>query len=126
MTNNHQRNKVFVPEREGHDYRAAEEYGIITPITPLEVDRYNATELFDMISNKMIDATQNDMILISGLTLSNCIATAIMSHKFGSVNFLLFRKGEYLLRRIILPSDLNDGSQDIEYEDEEGNLKRVE
>ena len=112
MPNNHNsRNKVFVPEREGHDYKAAEEYGTVTPITPVEVDRYNANDLYDMISNKMIDATQNDMILISGLTLSNCIASAIMAHRFGSVNFLLFRKGEYLLRRIILPSEAVEDPQ---------------
>lgn len=103
--NNQQRNKVFVPEREGHDYRAAEEYGDITTITPVQVDDpHNVNVLFDMISKKMTDATQNDMILISGLTLSCCIASAIMASRFGSVNFLLFRRGEYLMRRIILPS----------------------
>lgn len=105
MTDKGKRLKVFVPLRENHNYKAAEEYGEVTPITPESVDHYNVTELLSMISSKMIDATQNDMILISGLTVSNCIATAIMSAKFGSVNFLLFRKGEYIMRRIILPTE---------------------
>lgn len=105
MNNNHRRNKVYVPERAEHDYKAAEEYGEVVSITPQEVDRYNSTGLLEMISEKMNDATQNDMVLISGLTLSNCIASAIMARKFGCVNFLLFRRGEYLLRRVILPSE---------------------
>lgn len=112
--NNHTRNKVFVPLREGHDYTAAEEYGELTPITPESVDIYNVTALFDMISAKMTDATQNDMILVTGLTVSNCIASAIMASRFGTVNLLLFRKGEYLLRRIILPTL----SIDVQEEDE--------
>lgn len=112
MPNNNQpRNKVFVPLREKQDYTPAKEYGEVVAITPEEVDRYNSTELLSMISEKMKDATRNDMILISGLTLSNCIAAAIMAHRFGEVNFLLFRRGEYLLRRIILPTVETDEDQ---------------
>lgn len=95
--------KVFVPFRDSQDYRAAEEYGEIVKITEGEVDRYNTRQLFDQISEAMKDATQNDIILVSGLTLSNSIASAIMARKFGHVNFLLFRRGEYLMRRINLP-----------------------
>lgn len=116
-SNTFTRLKVFVPLRENQDYTAAEEYGEIAPITPELVDRYNVSELFDTISKAMKDASHNDMILISGLTLSNCIATAIMAAKFGSVNFLLFRKGEYVMRRIILPQDEPQIENVVEVED---------
>lgn len=109
MPNNHKRLKVFVPPREAQDYKAAEEYGVVTPITEETVDRYNVSKLYETISKNMEGASQNDMILISGLTVSNCIATAIMAAKFGSVNFLLFNRGEYVLRRIILPAADHEG-----------------
>ena len=95
--------KVFVPMRDDHDYKAAEEYGELVPITEGEVDQFSTHRLYQSILEKMQDATQNDMVLVTGLTLSNCIASAIMAHKFGAVSFLLFRRGEYLMRRVILP-----------------------
>lgn len=108
MTTTYRRPKVFVPMRENHNYGPAEEYGEIIAITPANVpDTYRASELLSMISEKMKDATPNDMILISGLTLSNCIAASIMAHRFGTVNFLLFQRGEYIMRRIILPTAID-------------------
>lgn len=109
--------KVYVPVREGQDYKAAEEYGEIIAITEGEVDRYNTRQLFASISEKMKDAGQNDMILLSGLTLANCIATAIMARKHGAVTFLLFRRGEYLARRIICdPLDINLENEEAQRE----------
>lgn len=116
MSTTYRRPKVFVPMRENHNYGPAEEYGEIVAITPANVpDTYRASELLSMISEKMKDATPNDMILISGLTLSNCIAASIMAHRFGTVNFLLFQRGEYIMRRIILtPSEAEPVTEGVE------------
>lgn len=96
--------KVFIPSKVEHDYKAALEYGEVVTITSGRVDRYNVGELHSTILKALEDAQEEDTILVSGFTLSNCIASAIMAHRFGVVNFLLYRRGEYMMRRVILGS----------------------
>jgi len=104
--------KVYIPSKLEHDYSAAAEYGEVVALTVGHVDKYSVGELSTAIGEALRDAQDDDTILISGLTLNNCIASAIMAHKFGVVNFLLYRRGEYMLRKILLsPDDKNLGEQ---------------
>lgn len=97
--------KVFIPSKVEYDYSSASEYGELVAITSGHVDKYSVGEMYGIINEALKDAREEDAILISGLTLNNCIATAIMTHKFGTVNFLLYRRGEYMLRKILLMPD---------------------
>ena len=93
--------KVFISRNMDHSYERAKEFGELVYITEGKVDIFAVGELYDLIKESMKDASEDDLILISGLSLSNSIASSIMAYKFGVVNFLLYRKGEYLMKRVI-------------------------
>ena len=50
----------------------------------------------------MQDAEETDYLLISSLAILNALASAIMSRKFGRVNYLLFRDGEYIEKVVVI------------------------
>tara|TARA_Y100000310_G_scaffold327344_1_gene393554 strand:+ start:2008 stop:2334 length:327 start_codon:yes stop_codon:yes gene_type:complete len=95
---------VFIPNKGAHDFTDAERYGEIRFLTEGTVRRYAVNNLYRMIAEGMKDAQEQDYILISSLTILNTIVTAILARKFGKVNFLLFRDGEYIDRTINVDS----------------------
>jgi len=49
----------------------------------------------------MKDAEDHDYLVVSSLSILNSLASAIMARKFDHINYLIFRGGNYLERKII-------------------------
>lgn len=123
--------KVYIASKSDHDYSAAKEFGELVFLSEGRVDRYSVGDLYGGLTKALKEATEEDFILISGLTLSNAIASAIMAYRFGSVNYLLFRKGEYMMRKVILGPGVEELFEEISHlktgdENEQENARQSE
>jgi len=97
---------VFVPSK-GHDFTPAEKFGTLVYLTEGHVSRLNVNQLFRQVQDGMRDAREEDMLLLTGINVLNCLAAAIMARRFGRLNILLYklnegRDAEYVMRSIYL------------------------
>ena len=71
-------------------------------LTSGSVPRYNTENMYRQLVEGMQDAEETDYLLISSLVILNALASAIMGRKFGRVNYLLFRDGEYIEKVVVI------------------------
>lgn len=109
-------NRVFVVNRGGHDYRAAERFGTLVYCTDGELPRYNTSQMFRQIKHALEDSTPEDYILLTSLTTLNVVACSYFAHRHGRLNLLLFhakhgrsKDGEYLERVVTFNQGDKDG-----------------
>jgi hypothetical protein len=97
--------RVYIPNRSYHDFKGATKYGELVFLTEGRLpNRYQLNDLALMCSQKMQGAGQDDMLLVSGPTTLNCIAAALLAHKFGRINFLIYdqKTDKYTQRTVVL------------------------
>lgn len=104
MSDPHRTPIVFIPNKGAHDFSDAERYGELRFLTEGTVRRYAVNNLYRVIAEGMKDAEEEDYLLISSLTILNTIVCSVLARKFGKVNFLLFRDGEYIDRTLNIDS----------------------
>ena len=93
---------VWVPNRGIHDYSDAERFGDVMLLTEGRIQRFAVGSLFQEIKEGLEEALSYDYLLVSSLSIVTSIATAILAHKFGRINYLMFCDGAYIERNIIL------------------------
>lgn len=96
------RNKVFVPNKAGHDYSAAEERGELVFVTTGLQNRYDIRNMYRVWSEALKDSTPEDYIMLTGLNSLCSIGAAVFAKKHGRLNFLVYRNGKYILREVVL------------------------
>jgi len=102
MTN--RRHKVFVTNRGGHSYEAAEKYGEVVYVTEGTLNRFATSSLYRAFVDSMAESQPEDYILITSMSIVNAIGAAVFARKHGCLNLLLYRSGEYVLREINIDS----------------------
>ncbi|KKL73043.1 hypothetical protein LCGC14_2078840 [marine sediment metagenome] len=96
--------KVYVTNKGGHSYEAAEKYGEIIYITEGTLNRFATNTLYRAFIDGMKDSQPDDFILITSMSIVNAIGAAVFARKHGCLNLLLYRSGEYILREIDIDS----------------------
>ncbi|MCH7605127.1 hypothetical protein IID24_04045 [Patescibacteria group bacterium] len=96
--------KVYVTNRGGHSYEAAEKYGEIIYITEGTLNRFSTNSLYRAFIDGMSNSRPEDFILITSMSIVNAIGAAVFARKHGCLNLLLYRDGEYILREIDIDS----------------------
>jgi len=96
--------KVYVTNRGGHSYEAAEKFGEIVYITEGTLNRFATSSLYRAFVDGMKDSQPQDYILITSMSIVNAIGAAVFARKHGCLNLLLYRSGEYILREIDIDS----------------------
>lgn len=94
--------KVFVINAGGHDYSDAERFGELVFCTEGSVNKWDTAQMYREMSDALLDAHEDDYLLLTSLATLCSVAAAIMACQFGKVNFLLYRDGEYIERSIVL------------------------
>ena len=96
--------KVYVTNRGGHSYEAAEKFGEVVYITEGTLNRFATSSLYRAFVDGMKDSQPQDYILITSMSIVNAIGAAVFARKHGCLNLLLYRSGEYILREIDIDS----------------------
>lgn len=96
--------KVYVINKSGHDYSAAEKYGKLVYLTEGLEDLNKVHTHARRFAKVMHDSKPTDCILLTSLNILCSIACAIFAAKHGCVNFLVFMpwNGKYFKRTIKL------------------------
>lgn len=98
--------RVYITNKSGHDFSNATRFGELVYLSEGEVDTFEVTRMYRRFSSILNNSNRSDYLLITGLTVMNCVASAIMSRKHGIVNWLLFNHetGSYKARTIDIDS----------------------
>ena len=94
--------KVFIVNRSSHDFSEAEKYGKKIFLSEGPMNRYSVNNMVRQFSERMKDSQPNDYLVPCSLNVMNSIASAILAHKHGRLNLLLFKQGIYIERNIVL------------------------
>jgi hypothetical protein len=93
---------VYIPNKGSHDYSDAERFGDLRFLTSGSLSRYNTERMYRLIAEGLQGAEETDYLLISSLAILNALTSAVFSRKFGRVNYLLFRDGEYIEKTVMI------------------------
>ena len=97
--------KVYVTNRSVHDYSAAVEFGELIYLSEGSMNRFDTSKIYRLFYPILKDSSEEDYILVSGLTTMNLVAAFIFAIKHGRLNLLLFKSyrgnKEYLERVLI-------------------------
>ena len=95
--------KVFIPNKSHHDYSDAKRFGELIYVTSGVQNKYNTTLLARLWEDVLKKSSAEDFILQTSLSVLNSIGVAMFACKYdGRVNILIWQKGKYIERTLIL------------------------
>ena len=93
--------KVFVINKNGHDYNKARAFGKLVYLTEGYLDAYNINKNYRLIKKILQEAQEGDYILVTGLSSLNLITGWILGYSGLNLNILLWKKDHYIVRRLV-------------------------
>ncbi len=100
--------KVFIPNKSGHDFSPAEQYGQPVYATTGLINRFAVGEQARMWANCIKSSVPKDFILVTSLTNLVVIGAAMFGFLHGRINLLLYRNGKYIARTIVFKNLLEE------------------
>lgn len=94
--------KVFIVSDGGKDYSQAEQFGQIVFCTDGQFKRTDLASMYRQLTETLIDARPNDLLMVAGLPQLLAVASAIITEQCGRVNFLIYDGKEYVQRDLVL------------------------
>jgi hypothetical protein len=93
---------VFVVSNSAHDFNEAKKFGKLVFLSEGAMNRYHCNNQHRQFNEYLKKSTSEDYLLLCGLSVMNSIACATFAVLHGRLNLLLFRKGRYVERNIVL------------------------
>ena len=92
--------KVFIPNQSAHDFSDALRYGDLDFISYGEIHCFSVGNMARRWMTKLLKSSDEDLILITSLTILNCVGCAIFGYLHGRLNLLLFKNERYIKRTL--------------------------
>lgn len=96
---------VWIANEGGHDYKDAERFGRLMPITTGSVNPFNPDRLMVMVSHRLRVAAKEDFLAISGSPMLNAVALAMWLRRFGMCNVLLWSHRDKEYKHLTIQGD---------------------
>jgi hypothetical protein len=96
---------VWLTNEGGHDYKDAERFGRLMPITTGSVNPFNPDRLMVLISHRLRVATAEDFLAISGSPMLNALALAMWLRRFKTCRVLLWSHRDTQYKELIISGD---------------------
>jgi len=96
--------KVLVPNRGGHDYSAAEQFGELVFVTTGHINRFATGKIYRECMTAVQDSSPDDYIMEVGPSICVTILAACFARQWGRLNLLIFSDGEYMPRELNIDS----------------------
>lgn len=103
--------KVYIVNKGGHDYSAAERFGELQYITEGTLAKYDVGQMFRECNKALSDSDPDDYIMLTSLTTLCSVACAIFAYKHGRLNLLIFKDDDYVARRIVFNGTRRQGER---------------
>jgi hypothetical protein len=94
--------KVYIINKSSHNFSAAKKYGVAIYLSSGLMDRYATTNIHRQFTAIMKDSKPEDYIVLCSLNVMNAIACSIFVKKHGTLNLLLYKKGKYIERNLVI------------------------
>ena len=94
--------KVYVINKSAHNFKAAKKYGHIVYLSEGLMDRYATNNIHRQFLSILKHSKPEDYIVLCSLNIMNSIACAIFTKLHGQLNLLLYKKGGYVERNLIV------------------------
>lgn len=101
--------RVYVLNKGGYDYSAAERYGSLVYCTDGPLRRDDVNQMVRLITTAMKDSGPSDYIVLTSLASLCAIACSVFAVKHGCLNLLIYRKGVYHEHCLIFDKGSNNG-----------------
>jgi len=97
-----QKTKVYVVNKGSHNFSSAEKYGRLIYMTEGYQPKFSVAAALRRFQFSMQDSHEDDHILLTGLSVLNCIACSLFTLKHSRLNLLLFNGKGYVERTLLL------------------------
>jgi len=99
---------VYVVNKSNHDFTSAKKFGKLVYLSVGKMSRYEPNKMARQFEDVLKGSSEEDYLLMSGLSMMNSIAVAIFVQKHRRLNLLLFKDGRYLERNLSFKGDGNE------------------
>jgi len=87
--------RVYVLNKGGYDFSAAERYGKLVYCTDGPLKKHDLNQMARLLSRALQDSDSNDYIILTSLASLCSIACAIFAVQHSRLNLLIYRNGQY-------------------------------
>ena len=94
--------KVYIINKSAHNFSATKKYGKAIYLSKGLVDRYATTNIHRHFCKLFKKSRPEDYIVLCSLNVMNAIACSIFVKKHGTLNLLLYKKGGYVERNLVI------------------------
>jgi hypothetical protein len=94
--------RVYVLNKGGHDYSAAEHYGQLTYCTDGPLNKHDISQMVRLLSVAFEDSDPDDYIILTSLSSLCGVACALFAVKHNKLNLLIYKAGKYYEHHTIL------------------------
>lgn len=96
---------MWLANEGGHDYKDAERFGRLMPITTGSINSFNPDRLMVTIAHRLRVAAEDDYLVISGSPILNALTVAMWLVKFRRANILQWSHRDTEYKHLILSAD---------------------
>jgi hypothetical protein len=104
---------VYVVNKSSHDFSKASQFGDIVYLSQGPINRFACNSMHRKFYAKLISSNEDDYILMCSLGVMNSIACSIFAKLHNKLNLLLYKKGKYIERNLIIDKGENYGTTPI-------------
>lgn len=101
------RERVYIVNRGGHDFSAAERFGTLWYCSDGELDKWDINQMYRQMSSALEDSEPEDYILLTSLTSLCSVTCGVFAARHGRLNLLIYKDNDYVARTIILDKETN-------------------
>lgn len=94
--------KVFIINKSAHNFSKTRKYGEQVYLSEGLMDRYATNNIHRQFYHLLKDSSPDDYIVLCSLNVMNSIACAIFTKLHGRLNLLLYKKGNYVERNLVI------------------------
>jgi hypothetical protein len=112
--------KVYVPNNSGHDFSDAHRFGELVFVTTGMIERFKVNTMFRQVVDALEESSEEDYIMVTGLTQINVILTSVFTYKHHKLNMLIYdvKEEKYVPRKIVFGNLLDTAKIEEDLEDE--------
>lgn len=93
---------VYIINKSAHNFGAAKKYGKVVYLSEGLMDRYATTNIHRQFTHILKHSSPDDYLVLCSLNVMNAIACSIFTKLHGRLNLLLYKKGGYIERNLII------------------------
>lgn len=93
---------VYIINKSAHNFSKTRKYGTQVYLSEGLMDRYATNNIHRQFLHILKDSSPDDYIVLCSLNVMNSIACAIFTKLHGRLNLLLYKKGNYIERNLVI------------------------